>query len=168
MARRNLVPGGYVELADKCFPLLSDDGSLLPSSPLQHWSDFSIEGTNKMGRSITAASLYKKQLEEAGFINVVEKRYKWPTNPWPKDPKFKQLGMKFLQYDFSETQKMLIEAGLWTNENLAPGLEGFSLGLFTRVLGWKKEEVEIFLMKVRSDMNDRKIHAYLPMYVHLS
>jgi hypothetical protein len=57
----------------------------------------------------------------------------------------------------------LTEIGSWTNENLGPGLEGFSLGLFTRVLGWKKEEVETFLAKVRDDMNDRKIHAYLPM-----
>jgi hypothetical protein len=90
---RNLNPGGYIELADKCFPLLSDDGSMAPTSALHQWSEFTIEGTNKMGRPITAANLYKKQLEEAGFINVVETRYKWPTNTWPKDPKFKQLGM---------------------------------------------------------------------------
>jgi hypothetical protein len=56
-----------------------------------------------------------------------------------------------------------MKVGLWTNENLGPGLEGFSLGLFTRVLGWKKEEVEVFLTKVRKDMNDKKTHAYLPM-----
>jgi hypothetical protein len=94
MLDRNLNPGGYIELADKCFPMLSDDGSLVPTSALYQWSNFSIEGTQKMGRAITAASEYKKQLEEAGFINVVETRYKWPTNTWPKDPKFKQLGMK--------------------------------------------------------------------------
>ncbi len=68
-----------------------------------------------------------------------------------------------MQERFLWYERKLTETGLWTNENLAPGLEAFSLGLYTRVLGWKKEEVEIFLMKVRNDMNDRKIHAYLPM-----
>jgi hypothetical protein len=91
---RNLNPGGYIELADKCLPLFSDDATLQPTSALQRWSDFTIEGTNKMGRSITAAREYKKQLVEAGFVNVVETRYKWPTNSWPEDPKFKQLGMR--------------------------------------------------------------------------
>jgi hypothetical protein len=90
---RNLNPGGYIELADKCLPMLSDDGSLLPTSALQQWSDFTIEGTSEVGRSITAASEYK-QLEEADSINVVETQYKWRTNPWPKDPRFKQLGVK--------------------------------------------------------------------------
>jgi hypothetical protein len=46
---------------------------------------------------------------------------------------------------------------------LAPALEGFSLAVFTRVLGWKKEEVETFLVQVRNDMKNPKIHAYLPM-----
>jgi hypothetical protein len=94
MFDRNLNPGGYIELADKCFPLLSDDGSMVPTSALHRWSDFSIDGCDTMGRSLTVASLYKKYLEEAGFVNVVETRYKWPTNTWPKDQKFKQLGMR--------------------------------------------------------------------------
>lgn len=74
--------------------MLSDDSSLLPTSALQQWSDFTIEGTTKVGRSISAAVNFKKQLEEAGFINVIETRYKWPTNTWPKNKKYKQLGME--------------------------------------------------------------------------
>jgi len=160
---RNLVPGGYIELADKCFPIMSDDGSLLPTSPLHQWSDFIIEGTAKVGRSIAAAVDFKKQLEEAGFINVIETRYKWPTNTWPKDPKFKQLGKKPCKRCLSYMEGRLTGTGLWTHENLAPALEGFSLAAFTRVLGWQKEEVETFLVQVRKDLKNPKIHAYLPM-----
>jgi len=100
MFDRNLNPGGYIELADKCFPMLSDDGSMKPDSALQQWSNFSVDGLDQVGRSLTAASLYKQHLEEAGFINVVETRYKWPTNTWPKDPKFKQLGEGNLRMPF--------------------------------------------------------------------
>lgn len=39
------------------------------------------------------------------------------------------------------------------------GLEGFSLALFTRNLGWSVEEVQVLLSKVRKDMADRNIHA---------
>ena len=39
------------------------------------------------------------------------------------------------------------------------GLEGFSLRLFTNALGWKVEEVQVMLAKVRKDLRDPKIHA---------
>ena len=39
------------------------------------------------------------------------------------------------------------------------GLEGFSLALFTRNLGWSVEEVQVLLSKARKDMGDRNIHA---------
>lgn len=39
------------------------------------------------------------------------------------------------------------------------------MALFTRVLGWKKPEVEVFLVDVRRDMKNTKIHAYKNVYV---
>lgn len=59
---------------------------------------------------------------------------------------------------------LMIETGTWSHENLAPSLEGFSMALFTRVFGWTKEEVETFLVDVRKEVNNPRIHAYLPMY----
>lgn len=46
---------------------------------------------------------------------------------------------------------------------MTPALEGFSMALFTRILGWSKEEVETFLIDVRKEMKDPKIHAYWQM-----
>jgi hypothetical protein len=43
---------------------------------------------------------YKAQMEVAGFVNVTETIYKWPSNRWPKDRKFKELGT--LNLEFSE------------------------------------------------------------------
>lgn len=31
-------------------------------------------------------------MEKEGFVDVFETVYKWPTNKWPKDKKFKELG----------------------------------------------------------------------------
>lgn len=52
---------------------------------------------------------------------------------------------------------------MWTLEDMTAGLEGFSLGLFTRVLGWSAEEVQVFIAKVRKDFANTKIHSYWPV-----
>ena len=31
-------------------------------------------------------------MESVGFVDVVETVYKWPSNKWPKDKKYKELG----------------------------------------------------------------------------
>jgi len=85
-------------------------------------------------------------MQAAGFEDVVEMQYKWPQNRWPKDPKYKELG-------------------LWTLANVDEGLEGLSLALFTRGLGWSKEEVLAYLVQVRRDIRSTRIHAYWSIYV---
>jgi hypothetical protein len=50
------------------------------------------EAASKMRGSADAATRYKEQMEAAGFVNVTEVIYKWPSNRWPKDKKFKELG----------------------------------------------------------------------------
>jgi hypothetical protein len=52
--------------------------------------------------------------------------------------------------------------GLWQRENSFLGLET-SLAIFTRALGWSKEEVDVFLIGVRDNIKDTKIHAYWPL-----
>jgi hypothetical protein len=53
--------------------------------------------------------------------------------------------------------------GMWTYENISSGAEGLSAAVYTRVLGWSKEELDVFLVKVRDDMRDTSIHSYWPM-----
>jgi hypothetical protein len=89
-----LNPGGYIEVADMCFPVRTDDDSIPTDSDLRKWSDFLLDATTKASRPINSAELYKSQLQEAGFTNVVEVTYKWPVNTWPKNRKFKELGKK--------------------------------------------------------------------------
>jgi hypothetical protein len=89
---RNLNPGGWIEAADICVPHRSDDGTLAPDSATIKWGNFCIEAAQKLGRSINSANLYKDQMIAAGFVNVVEVVYKWPTNRWPKDRTMKEMG----------------------------------------------------------------------------
>ncbi|KAF5614170.1 methyltransferase [Fusarium subglutinans] len=141
-----LSPGGWVECQDITFPAQCDDGTLKRDSYIEQWSSFMIEATNKFGRTAESAKFYKQQMIGAGFVNVTEVVYKWPTNRWPADPYYKELGF-------------------WCNHNIAGELSGLSMVLFTKGLGWSPEEVEVFLAKVRAEMKDRRIHAWWPIHV---
>lgn len=50
-------------------------------------------------------------------------------------------------------------------QNVLEGLQGFSMAIFTKGLGWRSEEVEVHLAEVRKDWLDRKKHTYLPIGV---
>lgn len=89
---------------------------------------------------------YYDWMKEAGFVDVHQRHFMWPTNMWPKDPLMKLLGQ-------------------WNLTNILEGLEGFCLALLTRGLGWRKEEVDVFVARVSNDLRNRKIHAYFPMPV---
>ncbi|KAE9373651.1 S-adenosyl-L-methionine-dependent methyltransferase [Stipitochalara longipes BDJ] len=140
-----LNPGGWIEIQD-FNPLIQDnDNSFPPNCAVRKWTEFSIEAANKLGRPLDSPTWYKAQMEAAGFQNVVETKFKWPQNRWPKDPKMRELGKT---------------VGMWMYENFSGGVQGLSMALFTRGLGWSAQEVEAFLVDVRKDMKDTKIHGY--------
>ncbi|KAG5800315.1 hypothetical protein H9Q69_000613 [Fusarium xylarioides] len=142
-----LSPGGWYEIQDIQLPVFCDDGTLNPeTSPLMKWQEFLIEGSRKLGRPLGDSDKYKDIVEKAGFHNVVETIYIWPTNSWPQDPKLKELGK-------------------WNLINFESGLEGVSLALFTRVLGWSKDQVLSLCADVRNELRNPKVHGYWKIYV---
>lgn len=145
-AYAHLEPGGYLEMQDLTNPLACDDGTLHEGLELYRLGHLLVEASDKAGRPNNTAPKYKEYLEKAGFVDVVEKKLKWPLNRWPKDKKYKEIGA-------------------WTCENLTSGLEGLLLALLTRFLGWEPEEVLAFCTLVRKQLRDTSIHAYIPVYV---
>lgn len=142
---RGLSPGGWYEIQDIQIPLFCDDGTLdFNTSPSMKWQQGLIEGSRKLGRPLGESDKYKSIVEKAGFENIVETVYRWPTNSWPKDPKLKELGK-------------------WNLANFDSGLEGVSLALFNRVLGWSKEEILTLCADVRKELRNPKVHAYWKM-----
>lgn len=142
----NLAPGGYLELQEGDLFARSDDATLKPEHALFQCLDRLHEASIFFGREYQDIAKFKGMMEAAGFVDVVERKYKWPTYTWPRDKKHKELGF-------------------WCYENFGGGLEGFCMAPFTRALGWSKEAVTVFAAAVRRDMRDRSIHAYWPIYV---
>ncbi|KAF6834009.1 TAM domain methyltransferase [Colletotrichum musicola] len=140
----NLEPGGYLEMQDFALPYRCDDGTLPETSPIHRLSTLFREGTALAGRRMDLAPTYAALMREAGFEGVEEWQGRWPVNRWPRDAHHKELGA-------------------WTHANLDTGLEGLTLALFTRFLGWSSEETIAFCAEVRAALRDLRTHAYLPM-----
>ena len=70
-----------------------------------------------------------------------EEVFKIPMGPWPRDPVLKQIGMMNLA-------------------QMVEGLEAFTAKIFVDILGWSKEETDVFLAKVRKEMKARDFHSY--------
>lgn len=124
--------------------MTSDDDTLPPDSALGRLQSLWKEASDVAGRPAYLAPQYKTYLEEAGFVDVVERRLKWPMNEWPRDPHHKELGA-------------------WCRENMDGGMDGLLVGLFTRFLGWTSEEVTVFAAQARAELRDRGIHGYIPV-----
>lgn len=88
----NLKPGGWLELQDICMRPQCADGTLKPDSFITKWGDTMIEACEKIGRYADSAMSYKQQMIDAGFINVTEVVYRWPTNTWPAQQNYRELG----------------------------------------------------------------------------
>ena len=53
------------------------------------------------------------------------------------------------------------QIGAWTQQNLLDGLNAIRMAVLTRGLGWPTARVEMFLVDVKRDAGDRRIHAYI-------
>lgn len=83
-------------------------------------------------------------MEDAGFVNVAVVDMKMPISPWPKD-------------------KRLKEAGGFMMLSIMEDLAGLSLAVFTRLLGWERIELDLFLTEVKKEWKRKDIHAYWPL-----
>ncbi|KAF4447222.1 hypothetical protein F53441_9209 [Fusarium austroafricanum] len=140
----HLEPGGYVELQEIDIFCKSDDDTLKEEHKLSQWAQLLYDASVKLGRPYFIPSNLKDVLTKAGFEDVTQAQFKWPSNKWPKDKKHKELG-------------------LWNNENANFFLETVAIAPLTRAHGWTREEVTVFIAQARKELNDPRIHAYWPI-----
>ena len=69
-----------------------------------------------LGKPFDIQPRLKQMITDAGFVDVVEHRYKWPIGDWPADPRLKEMGV--------------INARHWLE-----GIEGWTMRLLTKTYG---------------------------------
>jgi len=103
------------------------------------------EGGLKAGFDLRLNSeMIRIAMEAAGFKEITVLDLKLPIGLWPADPRLR-------------------EAGKFGLGAMLQGLQGISLAIFTRFLGWQVEEMEVLLAQVRSEWRQRRVHSYWPM-----
>ncbi|OJJ42306.1 hypothetical protein ASPZODRAFT_170261 [Penicilliopsis zonata CBS 506.65] len=143
----HLKPGGWIELLDFAMDLHSENGS--PEQQAPHAMEFFRhlkEASSKFNRPMDVAGNHINRLKTAGFIDVEERIYRFPDNPWPTDP-------------------ILREAGRYNQEATSMGLDSYGTALFSRVLGWNQAEITVFLAAVRKEIQDVRFHLYVNAHV---
>ncbi|KAI9740853.1 MAG: hypothetical protein M1818_004458 [Claussenomyces sp. TS43310] len=146
-AYEHLKPGGWVEFQDMVHLAHCDDGSLDEERycHMLKWLALLDEGLQRFGVHLNGCCQHEQRMINAGFINVEQRIFKVPIGQWPKN----------------RTLKLI---GLYLRTVLIEGLQGISLGAFTRGLGWTREEVELMLVDVRKALLDSSQHTYFTFY----
>ncbi|KAI1914908.1 hypothetical protein LOZ12_003403 [Ophidiomyces ophidiicola] len=137
----HLAPGGWLDQLEMSIQFQSDDGSITDSHILSEWSRIFIRLGEKIGKTLRIAEMAKECMEDAGFTNVTEVKFKLPVGAWSSDKRMKELGQ-------------------WNLLHCEQGIEGWALALLTRVLQWSADEVRALLAKMRVGLRDPSVHAY--------
>jgi hypothetical protein len=114
------------------------------------------------GKVMNVVDTLRQLVIDVGFENVKEDIYKVcsiieiakykralpnhhcaqiPIAGWPREKRFKELG---------QVQQLC----------LVDSVEAYSLALFTRVLGWKLPELQVFLAQVRAEIKNPNNHLW--------
>ncbi|KAF2195905.1 S-adenosyl-L-methionine-dependent methyltransferase [Zopfia rhizophila CBS 207.26] len=140
-AMLHMKPGGYIEQVEMSVVPKSDDGTVIEGSIFDQWGKISIDLGEAFGKSLRTVDESKDGIKAAGFVNVVEHRWKLPIGGWSKNDKLKHIG-------------------LFNRLHWEQGIEGWCLYLLTNYRNWSIEEVQVYLAKMRQALKDKKIHAY--------
>ena len=139
------VQGGWVEAQEFNLAPQSDNDSFPADSAIIKWHKLFHEGMLKAGCEMRCASeKLKEEMEKAGFVNVQSVDLMVPMSPWSEDPKLK-------------------DAGSFVMTSMMEDISVMSLAVFTRLLGWERIELELFLAEVRKEWKDKSIHGYWPL-----
>jgi ubiquinone/menaquinone biosynthesis C-methylase UbiE len=145
-AYRHLKPGGYIELSGSYPSFQSDDDTLPADSAYVETGQIYFDMSERIGSSGHEVRNWKQYLEEAGFVDVQQRIFRIPTNPWPKDPTLKKIGaFELLHY----------------RDNIA---NVFARG-YSQILGGDPAYFELLMARARKEVANRDMHSWVPYFV---
>ncbi|TVY34958.1 Secondary metabolism regulator [Lachnellula subtilissima] len=136
-----LKPGGWIDCSEPGLYFESFYDTLGEDHAYKTWGTAMLEAGNKAGMSFDVAPYMKGWLEDAGFINVRERKFcctigKWSKDPWERD------------------------VGVWEQLRLDAGCQDFCERRFMNELGWRAEEVTVFCARMRTAIKNNRLLAH--------
>jgi trans-aconitate methyltransferase len=148
----HLTPGGWFESKDV---ELGPDGVVEDSPPspafrsqegIMNWNTYMTEATRNLGVDLGATQRWPDWLEEAGFVNITHKIFKWPMGTWSEEYNLRTLGVSAL-------------------ENFLRVVPIFSRVPFSKGLGWSEDQIDAFIAKTKDEMLKTDRHYYIKIHV---
>ncbi|KAF6834247.1 methyltransferase domain-containing protein [Colletotrichum plurivorum] len=133
-------PGGWFEMLEFDIEVRSQTlGEFDDDHIFKRWHQHMLVSSKRMGKPHGNAvnRTIAKGMIEAGFVDVVERRWPIPIGTWPAKPEMKRLGAYTLAF-------------------LEQSIEGFGLFLLKEVLGFTYEEVQVTLLELRAALRNPK------------
>jgi hypothetical protein len=84
--------GGYLQFADADITPRCDDGTMPDDTIFRTWERSAHAFAEISQMRFFDAKVTKEEIEDAGFVEIEEKRYKIPLSAWSSDPKYRELG----------------------------------------------------------------------------
>ncbi|KAL0937526.1 putative SAM dependent methyltransferase [Colletotrichum truncatum] len=146
----NLQPGsGYIEVKETDFNVQSQSTENLDDDhPYKRWTKVMFEAFDKIGKTARQHHDHgiAKNLESAGFVDIVEKKWQMPIGGWAKDPKLKEIGACYLEF-------------------LDQSLEGFGTFLLKEIMGWEYAEILVFMSEMRKALRDATLQPKIDVHL---
>ena len=119
-----------------------------PDHPVAEYWSYIHEALTNLGLDFHAMSggRLASMLRDSGFVNVTEKVFHIPLGTWPGN-------------------RVLKTVGLYWRTVLLDGIQAIALAPLTRGCHWSKEEVEVFLVRVRKAYHDNSCLMYMPLHI---
>jgi len=142
----NLKPGGYLECIEFDATWVSPDNSMPEDWVGKKANAEWMKANKEAGQEPSPGPLLEGWFKGTGFVDVAATRNALPVGTWPADKHLKTIGA-------------------WNYLQLSEGLEAFTYAIFTRRLGYSKEEVEVMCAEIKRDLKNPKIHTMYHLHV---
>ncbi|KAF9872897.1 methyltransferase domain-containing protein [Colletotrichum karsti] len=145
-AIRSLRPGGYIEVKEFDIEVRSQVQDVDDDHPYKAWARNICAACDKLGKTGKQCREpgIATNLREAGFIDIIEKKWPIPIGAWANDPMLKEVGTGALEY-------------------LDQSLEGFGTFLLKEILGWEYAKAIVFISEKRRALKDAKMQPVIDL-----
>ncbi|KAK1997744.1 methyltransferase [Colletotrichum falcatum] len=136
-------PNGWVEIKEIDTEFRSQSKELTDDHVFRRWYTNLVAAATRLGKEAEGvrSGAITTGMIQAGYVDVVEKRWKIPIGSWTADPRLKQLGHCALEF-------------------IDESLEGFGLFLLKEVMGFTYEEVVAMMNELRVAMRDHSNQTF--------
>jgi hypothetical protein len=90
--------GGYIEQMEVEIIPRCDDGTCPPDSIFLELADVARMMHPVTGRDFNVSDEMKTMIEDSGFVDTVEHRFKLPLGTWSSDPRYQEIGALMERY----------------------------------------------------------------------